>query len=73
MGNIVLKIENVDDEDLVKYQEIFAVLAVSGTLKLRGVGIVIHLDKDNTFQGIEVQNYWPWRRKTGEQPLTFKK
>lgn len=63
IGTIELKIENLTVDETEKYKEIFSVLAASGTLKLKNVGIVLHIDGNGIFQGLELDNYWPWRRK----------
>ena len=60
---IELKIGDITPDDTDKYREIFQVLAASGTLKLKNVGITLHIDGNGVFQGIELQNYWPWRKK----------
>jgi len=72
-GKIEINIENISPEETVKYQEIFTVLAASGALKIKNVGIILHMDRNGVFQGIEIQNYWPWRRiKEEEKKLTTK-
>jgi hypothetical protein len=59
---IEIKVPNATPEEMKKYQEIFTVLVASGTLNLKNAGICLHMDRFGVFQGIELQNYWPWRR-----------
>ena len=60
---IELKIESVDKEEIVRYQEIFGALIRSGGLTgVKGGKTIIHFDAEGTFQGIEL-DYWPWRRR----------
>lgn len=61
IGKINLDINDITQEDTIKYRDIFSLLAASGALKLSGAKITIHLGSHSKFQGIEV-NYWPVKR-----------
>lgn len=60
---IQIKVEDATEEQIQKYEEIFAVLLEKGALDgIRGGSAILHFDSNCTFQGVEL-NYWPWRRK----------
>ena len=66
VSNIQLKIENLSEEETLKYQEILlALISCGGLGGMKGGKTIIHFDKDGIFQGIEL-DYWPWRRRAKE-------
>lgn len=61
---IELKIEGIDQETTLKYQEILhALIACGGLSGVKNGKTIIHFDQDGIFKGIEL-DYWPWRRRT---------
>lgn len=64
MTQITLDIQReLDEDEIVKYQEILVALISCGGLSgVKGGKTIIHFDGDGIFQGIEF-DYWPWRRR----------
>lgn len=62
VGTINLDIENISEEQTLKYQEILAILISSGALNIRNGKAILHFDKFGTFQGVQLE-YFAFKRK----------
>lgn len=55
--------EDLNNEELYHYQEIFTALIASGGLRgVKGGQTILHFDRDGIFMGVQL-SYWPWRRR----------
>ena len=63
LSKIELTIDNVSEDDIIKYKEILNALIVCGGLSgVKNGQTIIHFDHAGNFQGISL-NYWPWRKR----------
>lgn len=70
-GNIELKIDGIDEEQVLRAQEILIALVASGGLwGVKGGKTILHFDADGLFQGVELQ-YWPWRRRSEPKNIAY--
>ena len=71
VGDIQLKIQDINEEDTFRIQEILVALLASGGLSgVKGGQTIIHFDGEGIFQGIELK-YWPWRRRAKPENVTY--
>ena len=62
-GEINIHINDVDEEQIQKYYEIFLALIKSGGLSgVKNGKTILHFDAEGIFQGVEL-DYWPWRKR----------
>lgn len=56
-------IQNIDDAELLKIQEVVTALIASGGLTgVRGGQTILHFDANANFMGVQL-SYWPWKRR----------
>lgn len=62
MQHIDLDIEGITKEQVIKYQEILAILINSGSLDLKNGKAILNFNKEGTFVGVQL-DYWAYKRK----------
>lgn len=63
MAILSINIDGEDEEQLIKYNEIFSALLKTGGLSgVKNGKTIIHFNHEGDFMGIQL-DYWPFRRR----------
>lgn len=60
--DIQLNIPEMEQKEVIKYQEILVSLIGSGALNLKNGKAVLHFDSEGIYQGVQVE-YWAFKRR----------